>query len=90
MSWGAQSRSKDAKTPSASTTMSRNPKPALCGIQRQQIKGWFAIFFCIELGAERWWSLGVKIQGGSVLDSAARRSPVFPLERAVEWRLRRQ
>jgi hypothetical protein len=34
MSWGAQNRSKDAKTPSAGRAMSRNPKPELCGIQR--------------------------------------------------------
>ena len=33
MSWGAQSRSKDAKTPSVGLAMSRKPKPALCGIQ---------------------------------------------------------
>jgi hypothetical protein len=33
MSWGAQNRSKDAKTPSAGRVMSRNPKLALCGIQ---------------------------------------------------------
>jgi hypothetical protein len=33
MSWGAQNRSKDAKTPSASRGRSRKPKPALCGIQ---------------------------------------------------------
>jgi hypothetical protein len=33
MSWGAQNRSKDAKTPSAGRVMSRKPKPALCGIQ---------------------------------------------------------
>jgi hypothetical protein len=33
MSWGAQNRSKDAKTPSQSPAMSRNPKPELCGIQ---------------------------------------------------------
>jgi hypothetical protein len=30
----------------------------------------------------RWWSLEVEIQG-RVLDSVARRSPIFPLERAV-------
>jgi hypothetical protein len=34
MSWGAENRSKDAKTPSAARAMSRNPKLALCGIQR--------------------------------------------------------
>ena len=33
MSWRAQNRSKDAKTPSAAPAMSRNPKLALCGIQ---------------------------------------------------------
>jgi hypothetical protein len=33
MSWRAQNRSKDAKTPSAALAMSRNPKPELCGIQ---------------------------------------------------------
>jgi hypothetical protein len=33
MSWRAQNRSKDAKTPSASRGRSRKPKPALCGIQ---------------------------------------------------------
>jgi hypothetical protein len=34
MSWRAQNRSKDAKTPSAALAMSENPNPALCGIQR--------------------------------------------------------
>jgi hypothetical protein len=34
MSWGAQNRSKDAKTPSGPRAMSRKPKLALCGIQR--------------------------------------------------------
>jgi hypothetical protein len=34
MSWGAQSRSKDAKTPSVAGGRSENPKPALCGIQQ--------------------------------------------------------
>ena len=33
MSWRAQSRSKDAKTPSVAGGRSRKPKPALCGIQ---------------------------------------------------------
>jgi hypothetical protein len=33
MSWGAQNRSKDAKTPCVAGVRSRNPKPALCGIQ---------------------------------------------------------
>jgi hypothetical protein len=33
MSWGAQNRSKDAKTPSVAGGRSRKPKPALCGIQ---------------------------------------------------------
>jgi hypothetical protein len=33
MNWGAQNRSKDAKTPSGSRGRSRNPKLALCGIQ---------------------------------------------------------
>ena len=33
MSWGAQNRSKDAKTPTFAPAMSRKPKPALCGIQ---------------------------------------------------------
>jgi hypothetical protein len=33
MSWRAQSRSKDAKTPSVAGVRSRKPKPALCGIQ---------------------------------------------------------
>jgi hypothetical protein len=33
MSWRAQNRSKDTKTPSARPAMSRKPKPALCGIQ---------------------------------------------------------
>jgi hypothetical protein len=33
MSWRAQNRFKDAKTPSQSPAMSRNPKPELCGIQ---------------------------------------------------------
>jgi hypothetical protein len=33
MSWGAQNRSKDAKTPSASRGMSENPNLELCGIQ---------------------------------------------------------
>jgi hypothetical protein len=33
MSWGAQNRSKDAKTPSVAGVRSRKPKPALCGIQ---------------------------------------------------------
>jgi hypothetical protein len=37
MSWGAQSRSKDAKTPSAARALSRNPKLALCGIQPYQL-----------------------------------------------------
>jgi hypothetical protein len=34
MSWIAQNRSKDAKTPSAAGVMSRNPKLALCEVQR--------------------------------------------------------
>jgi hypothetical protein len=33
MSWGAQNRSKDAKTPSVGLAMSRKPKLELCGIQ---------------------------------------------------------
>ena len=33
MSWGAQNRSKDAKTPTFGLAMSRKPKLALCGIQ---------------------------------------------------------
>jgi hypothetical protein len=33
MSWGAQNRSKDAKTPSVAGGRSRKPKLALCGIQ---------------------------------------------------------
>jgi hypothetical protein len=33
MSWRAQNRSKDAKTPSAAGGRSRSPKLALCGIQ---------------------------------------------------------
>jgi hypothetical protein len=33
MSWGAQNRSKDAKTPSVARALSDKPKPALCGIQ---------------------------------------------------------
>jgi hypothetical protein len=33
MSWGAQNRSKDAKTPSASRGMSEKTKLELCGIQ---------------------------------------------------------
>jgi hypothetical protein len=33
MSWGAQNRSKDAKTPSAALGMSEKPKLELCGIQ---------------------------------------------------------
>jgi hypothetical protein len=33
MSWGAQNRSKDAKTPSVGRAMSRKPKLELCGIQ---------------------------------------------------------
>jgi hypothetical protein len=33
MSWGAQNRSKDAKTPSAGRGMSENPKPDCCPIQ---------------------------------------------------------
>jgi hypothetical protein len=33
VSWGAQNRSKDAKTPSAGPAMSEKPKLALCGIQ---------------------------------------------------------
>jgi hypothetical protein len=33
MSWGAQNRSKDAKTPSVARALSRKPKLALCGIQ---------------------------------------------------------
>jgi hypothetical protein len=34
MSWGAQIRSKDVKTPSVGRAMSRKPKLALWGIQR--------------------------------------------------------
>jgi hypothetical protein len=34
MSWGAQNRSKDEKTPSTAAGKSRKSKPALCGIQR--------------------------------------------------------
>jgi hypothetical protein len=34
MSWGAQSRSEDAKTPSASRGLAEKSKPELCGIQR--------------------------------------------------------
>jgi hypothetical protein len=37
MSWRAQSRSKDAKTPSAALAMPRKPKLALCGIQRYYV-----------------------------------------------------
>jgi hypothetical protein len=33
MSWGAQNRSEDAKTPSAAGVRSRNPKLELCGIR---------------------------------------------------------
>jgi hypothetical protein len=33
MSWGAQNRSKDEKTPTFALAMSRKSKPALCGIQ---------------------------------------------------------
>jgi hypothetical protein len=33
MSWGAQNRSKDAKTLSVGRAMSRKPKLELCGIQ---------------------------------------------------------
>jgi hypothetical protein len=33
MSWGAQNRSEDAKTPTFAPAMSRKPKLALCGIQ---------------------------------------------------------
>jgi hypothetical protein len=33
MSWGAQNRSKDAKTPSVAGVRSRKPKLELCGIQ---------------------------------------------------------
>ena len=33
MSWGAQNRSKDEKTPSTARALSRKPKLALCGIQ---------------------------------------------------------
>jgi hypothetical protein len=33
MSWGAQNRSKDERTPSVGPAMSRNPKLELCGIQ---------------------------------------------------------
>jgi hypothetical protein len=37
MSWGAQNRSKDAKTPSASRGMSEKPKLELCGIQHSRM-----------------------------------------------------
>ena len=33
MSWGAQNRSKDAKTPSAARALSDKPKLELCGIE---------------------------------------------------------
>jgi hypothetical protein len=33
MSWGAQSRSKDAKTPSVGPAMSEKPEPDCCPIQ---------------------------------------------------------
>jgi hypothetical protein len=33
MSWGAQNRSKDAKTPSAGLAMSKNPEPGLWPVQ---------------------------------------------------------
>jgi hypothetical protein len=33
MSWGAQNRSKDAKTPSAGRAMSENPEPGLWPVQ---------------------------------------------------------
>jgi hypothetical protein len=36
MSWGAQNRSKDAKTPGVALAMPENPKLALCGIQLYQ------------------------------------------------------
>jgi hypothetical protein len=39
MSWGAQNRSKGAKTPSGSRAMSRKPKLALCGIQLYLLMG---------------------------------------------------
>jgi hypothetical protein len=38
MSWGAQNRSKDAKTPSAGRAMSRKSKLELCGIQPYHTK----------------------------------------------------
>jgi hypothetical protein len=40
MSWRAQNRSKDAKTPSVARAMSRNPKLALCGIQPYPYGKW--------------------------------------------------
>jgi hypothetical protein len=33
MSWGAQTRSKDAKTPSVGLAMSENPEPDSCPVQ---------------------------------------------------------
>ena len=37
MSWGAQNRSKDAKTPSASRGMSKNPELGCCPVQSPAI-----------------------------------------------------
>jgi hypothetical protein len=50
MSWGAQNRSKDAKTPSAAPAMSRKPELALCGIQPYAL---LARMLPFRLGAHR-------------------------------------
>jgi hypothetical protein len=45
MSWGAQSRSKDAKTPSAGRAMSEKPELDRCPIQPYQaaLREWLAL-----------------------------------------------
>ena len=52
MSWGAQSRSKDAKTPTFALAMSENPKLALCGIQPYKHYGRSGSFFSFRLKYE--------------------------------------
>jgi hypothetical protein len=50
MSWGAQNRSKDAKTPSTPRGRSENPEPDCCPVQPQDIFSYF-LFLAPKLHA---------------------------------------
>jgi hypothetical protein len=66
MSWGAQNRSKDAKTPSESPAMSRKPKLAFWLIQRYFLGSFLAGF--LGGGARHFlipffWRFSVRVRG---------------------------